>query len=353
MKQSVSSLTFRLKEKVLEYRARIRFRINDTLGYHIVYAYDCQNIEIENVRITEPSTWTVKLECCRDVRVKDVVIDNNVYTANSDGIDICGSSDVSIDHCFIVTGDDGIVLKSSFGEIRNVSVSNCTIMSLANNFKIGTETGHDVTNVSVKDCHFFAADIMGGYSGIAIESADGANISGITVSDITMDGAPSALLIWLGSRLDVSKGSDGKTVGSVSGVRVRNIYARNIDIASAIVGCEYQGESYKVRDVLLENFYLEYRNCKEETDIYEGKGDNVLHANMSGYPEITRVSHFYLFAHELSLYHDLQVYGLYAYMAESVTINNFVVKPRSVNAGPFGNVGSNDLRDGLENIVIQ
>ena len=62
MKQSVSSLTFRLKEKILEYRARIRFRINDALGYHIVYAYDCQNIEIENVRITEPSTWTVKSE---------------------------------------------------------------------------------------------------------------------------------------------------------------------------------------------------------------------------------------------------------------------------------------------------
>lgn len=38
---------------------------------------------------------------------------------------------------------------------------------------------------------------------------------------------------------------------------------------------------------------------------------------------------------------------------KSVTINNFVVKPRSVNAGPFSNMGSNDLRDGLENIVIQ
>lgn len=127
------------------------------------------------------------------------MIDNNVYIANSDGIDICGSSDVSIDHCFIVTGDDGIVLKSSFGEIRNVSVSNCTIMSLANNFKIGTETGHDVTNVSVKDCHFFAADIMGGYSGIAIESADGANISGITVSDLSSNlvrSTPGRSAMW-------------------------------------------------------------------------------------------------------------------------------------------------------------
>lgn len=336
--------TFNLKRKVLSYRDRLRNRKNEEFGCHVLYAYDCSDIRIENLIVYEPSTWTVKLELCDGVVVKDVVIDNNIYVANSDGIDVCGTSNVEISHCFIATGDDGIVLKSDSGKIENVTVRDCEIMSLANNFKIGTETGYDVSDVTVTDCYFFTAEIAGGNSGIAIESADGANITNVNVSDIVMNNVPSAILIWLGCRLDKNKGSKGE-VGSIDGVTIKNVYAKDVDIASAVVGCEYKNEVYSVKNVILDNINIAYRECGEDLDVYNG--NDVLHSNMNGYPEITRVSHAYLISHELSTYHDMPVYGLYMFNAENVQATAFNVKPRSVNTRPFTNVGTFDARDGI------
>ena len=336
--------TFNLKQKVLSYRSRLRERKSEEFGCNLIYARDCKNVSIQNLVLYEPSTWTVKLELCDGVSISDVVIDNNIYVANSDGFDICGTSNVNIEHCFIATGDDGIVLKSNVGAIENVTVRDCEIMSLANNFKIGTETGYDVKNVTVSDCYFFCAEIAGGYSGIAIESADGAEISDVTVSDIVMNNVPSAILIWLGCRLDKDKGSDG-TVGSIDGVTVKNVYAKDVDIASAIVGCEYKDTVYPVKNVILDNINIAYRECGEDLDVYNES--DVLHANMDGYPEITRVSHRYMISHELSAYHDMPVYGLYLYNVDNVKATSFRVVPRSVNTRPFTNAGLYDERDGI------
>lgn len=340
---------FNLKEKVLSYRERLRNRKSEEFGCHIIYAYDCQNIAIENVIVYEPSTWTVKFESCDGVKIEDVVIDNNIYVANSDGIDVCGTSNVEIRHCFIATGDDGIVLKSNVGEIHGVSVSDCEIMSLANNFKIGTETGYDVSDVTVTNCYFFTAEIAGGNSGIAIESADGANVSDVNISGIVMNNVPSAILIWLGCRLDKDNGSKGN-VGSIEGVSIKDVYANNVDIASAVVGCEYNGEQYKVKNVTLQDIDIIYRDCEEDLNIYNG--NDVMHANMNGYPEITRVSHQYFISHELSPYYDMPVYGLYLYTVENVKAENFNVKPRSCNTRPFTNAGSYDSRDRIVNSSV-
>lgn len=325
--------TFELKEYVLEMRSRIRDR--KSVGYNVIYAQNCNDVTLSSFVIRESSTWTVNLTACDGVAVSGVVIDNNIHVANSDGIDICGSSNVAVENCFIATGDDGIVLKSSVGEINNVTVKNCEIMSLANNFKIGTETGHDVSGVEVSDCYFFTAQTAGGYAGIAIESADGADISDVSISDVEMDNVTAPLLIWLGCRLDEDNGSDG-SVGSVNGVTLRNISATNINIGSAIVGCEYGGAVHNVQNVTIDGFTASYRNCKAELDIY--RNDQVLDANMNGYPEITRVSHRYLISHELSEYYDMPYYGLYADKVEGLTVNGFSVVPRDGETRPLHNL---------------
>ena len=156
---------FSLKERVLQARARIRPRKSE--GYNVIYAYDCENIRLNNLLIYESSYWTVNLDNCNGADISGVVIDNNMHVANSDGIDICSSKNVRVSRCFIATGDDGIVLKSPSDSVENVTVDGCAVMSLANNFKIGTETGYDVKNVDVGNCYFFTAECTGGYSGIA------------------------------------------------------------------------------------------------------------------------------------------------------------------------------------------
>lgn len=294
---------FNLYTRVIESRKRIRFG-KDTVRNNIINFVGCKNVSVDNIVLEESASWTFVLNSCENVTVKNTVIDNNMHVANTDGIDICASSNVSVSNCFIATGDDAIVLKSNDGEIENISVENCMLSSFANCFKIGTETQFDVKSVSVKNCKFFLpSGITGGYAGITIESADGANISDIKIDNIEMDGISSPVLIWLGDRLKY----DRKEVGSISNVNITNVNAVNTELPSAVTGCKHKGEIYRIENVTLKNIKSVYRDTGEKLDIRE----NVSDASMNGYPEITRVSHFYFQSHELSGYWDLPCYSLF------------------------------------------
>ena len=257
--------------------------------------------------------------------VTDLVIDNHMHVANSDGIDICGGTNIKIEHGFIATGDDGIVLKPSDYEIRNVDKTDCIISRYANCFKIGTETQMDVSGVTVKNCYFFLpCGITGGYSGIAIESCDGSNVSDISVSDIKMDGISSPLLIWLGNRFKYDK----EEVGSIHGVNISNVTAANTEMPSAITGCiDDENKTHYVQNVALNNINVSCRDTGEDLHIRKTIGESA----MSGYPDITRVSHIYFISHELSKYWDLPCYVMAVRHVRNVTYDDYSVTPRTCN----------------------
>lgn len=311
---------FNLYTRVIESRKRIRFA-KDTDRCHTVKLSECKNVQVENIVLEEAASWTFVIEKSQDVKIKNVVIDNNIHVANSDGIDICGSKNINISDCFIATGDDAIVLKSEKGEIENVQIDSCVLSSLANCFKIGTETQYDVKNVSLKNCEFFMpSGITAGYAGIAIESADGANIQGVNIENVTMDGISSPVLIWLGDRLKYDK-SD---VGSIKDVKIENVKATNTELPSAITGCQHEGKTYPVENVTLKNISATYRNTGENLNVKKKVSD----ASMSGYPEITRVSHYYFISHELSGYWDLPCYSLFLRNVKNVDYDTYKTTPR-------------------------
>lgn len=310
--------------RVIEARKRIR-EAKEYPRYNILNFYNCENVNINKVILKDSANWTFIVNDCDNVKINDLIIDNSMHVANSDGIDIKGGENIVIDHCFIATGDDGIVLKPIDAPIKNVSVSNCTISSYANCFKIGTETQMDVDNVNVKDCYFFMPNgITGGYSGIAIESCDGARVTNINVSDITMDGVSSPILIWLGNRMKYDKNE----VGTIDGVYIKNVTAKDTEMPSAITGCiDGENETHYVKNVELENIDVTYRDTQEDLYIRNNLGEYT----MKGYPEITRVSHVYILNHNLSKYWDLPCYGLLVKHAENIKYDDYNVVPRSCN----------------------
>ena len=338
---------FNVKERVLGARSRIREGIDGRVN--LIYFDDCSGIKLQGFEMYRSASWTCHLRDCDNIEIKDCVINNNFYVANTDGIDIVGCQDVKIEHCFIVTGDDGIVVKAHSNEdVNNVSVKSCKIMSLANNFKIGTETSKKVENITVEDCDFFMAGLVGGYSGLAIESADGSNISKVSVSQIRMNGVSSPLLIWLGNRLEKKNGSDGKSVGSISDIDISDVYCDNVELPSAIVGVKVKQETYCVENVNLKNFYVRYRDTQENLDVKVPP----LESGMNGYPEITRVSHRYLISHEMSEYYDLPVYGLYLRYVDGLAIDNFKVISRKCSKLDKWNIDG-DLAESVSNVTIK
>ena len=221
-------------------------------------------------------------------------------------------------------------------------------MSMANSFKIGTETPNDVKHISVTNCYFFMPDnVVGGYTGIAIESADGANINDIYVDNIYMKGLSAPVLIWLGDRLDPNKGSDG-VMGSLSKVTVSNITAVDVEMSSAVTGCIHDGETYYVKNVTLANFNVTYRNTGEALN----KGEVDYEYSMSGYPEITRVIHRYMISHELSDYYDMPTYGLFARHVDGIEVYNLNITPRSCSTLPRDNITQAKDRYDVLNVKV-
>lgn len=318
---------FNLYTRVIESRKRLR-PAKETARSNIISFNNCNSVTLKNIILKDSAAWTCVLTDCDNVKIEDFIIDNNMHVANSDGIDILGGENILISHSFIATGDDGIVLKPIDHEIKSLTVNNCVISSFANCFKIGTETVHDITDISVKNCYFFLPDgITGGYSGIAIESADGSNISDINISDIEMDGISAPILLWLGDRMKYGD----KPVGSIDSVKISNVTAENVELSSAITGCVHDGKQYDVTNVDLENINVTYRDTEEDLSVLTV----VPEFSMSDYPEITRISHIYMISHEMSKYWDLPCYGIFMRYADNIKVTDFNCVPRTVNTREF------------------
>lgn len=275
------------------YRAQLRFAHSSKYG-GVLYLKGCKNVVADNVIIHDSAHWSFRIENCDGVDIKNFVIYNNRHVANADGFDIAGSSNVNINHCFVSTADDGICIKNAIwlgntGEMKNITVTDCEVISCCNAFKIGTETTYDISNVTVKDCNFFMKDLYPGtVSGIAIESADGSKISNINVENITMDrvtcpvfirlcnrnraaevDAQSANAVEFGQKKEKASSAPKDMFyqnGDINGIVISGVKSTNAEIPIIVAGYKQNGTTKYVSDVLLKDVNITYAPYKEVYD---------------------------------------------------------------------------------------
>ena len=274
-------------------RAQLRFAHPSKYGGP-VYFKDCTNVTAHNFIIENAAHWSFRLDCCDGVDISDFVINNNRHVANADGFDISGSSNMKIEHCFVSTADDGICIKNAIwlgskGELHNITVRNCEVISCANSFKIGTETTYDISNILVEDCSFMMTDIYPGtVSGIAVESADGAKVTNITARNIKMNRvtcpvfirlcnrnraaevtAETANAVEFGKKQEKAASAEKDTfdmLGEVKNVYIENITATDAEIPIIIAGFKQNGVTKYVEDVTLKDVDVTYAPYKEIYD---------------------------------------------------------------------------------------
>ena len=310
-----------------EYRKRIRFPHKSKYGY-LLYFRNCNKIKLYNLILENAAMWTVNINSSNDVSVSNIVINNNRHIANTDGIDICGSSNVIVKKCFISTADDGIALKNNMSVttsgddglkiknnldvtckrgMSNIYIHDCEVISCTNSFKIGTETSLDISAVTVENCKFYLTDIYpAGVSGISLESCDGAKINNINISDIEMNSMACPVFIRLCNRNGDNKPElDGR--GEIDNISIKNIKAENIEIPIMIMGIPNQ----KISDVNLYNFDLRYSKGKDYFDLRFK-----IPEQEKEYPECNR-------------FRNINAYGVFVRHAKNILLENINVKPRT------------------------
>jgi len=224
------------------------------------------NITVTDVTIHTGGGWNLHLFDCDVAKVRGVNIVNNLYSPNSDGIDITGCNDVIISDCYIKTCDDAICLKTTEDsrECHRITVTNCIIETLCVGLKMGcTESNKNMTDVTFSNCIINKSS-----RAIGIYVKDGAIYDRITISNVTAN-TNAPLIFNRPIQIMVNRWKDSSPLGGI----------RNVLISNFI--CETEGrvmltcaEGGFIENVVLRDLVLRYPLIEDPHPFLSGSGSS-------------------------------------------------------------------------------
>jgi polygalacturonase len=202
---------------------------------------NCRHVTVRDLTFLHAGHFAILAAGCDHVVIDGVFIDTN-----RDGIDIDACANVRIANCSVNSPwDDGICVKSScgFGGVRpveNVTISDCYVSGFVEGtlydgtrgrnvphrggpigrIKLGTEASGGFRNIAISNCVFEFC------RGLAIEQVDGADLTDVVVSNLTMRDVMNApIFIRLAGRL---RGPGKREPGRVARIAISNIVAHGV-----------------------------------------------------------------------------------------------------------------------------
>ena len=181
----------------------------------------CKNVVIQDITILESPGWTLHLQCCDQVRLSGIRIENNRFGPNNDGFDINGCRDVMIDNCHIDTCDDAIVMKTTHDarSCERITISNCILSCNCAAIKCGTESFFDFRQIVVSNCV-----VTRSTRAFACYAIDGGTIEQVRIANIVCD-TNVAFLFNHPLHLDTRKRESHSKASTIRDIRVHNFSA--------------------------------------------------------------------------------------------------------------------------------
>ena len=203
-----------------------------------------QDITLEGVILRDSSTWNIPIRRSERVTVKNLKLLG--YRANSDGIDICNSRDVTVESCFLRTLDDLIVVKTDKGqgEARRIVARDCVLWNeVAHALSIGAELRENVDDVLFTNC-----DIIhdkGREWTLRVYHCDSARISNVRFENLRIEESPRLISLWI----DKASWTRDSERGHIDGVAFKNIRAVADPLRVELHGFD---ETHAVENVVFE-----------------------------------------------------------------------------------------------------
>ncbi len=179
---------------------------------------NCENVTLKDFTLVGPRKWMINLRQSDRVLVSAM---NILGTAmNSDGVDIVGCQDVTVENSYLRNNDDCIAVKSYGRDVKNIRIIGNVFFNdkYGNAMEIGYETQAD----SISDILFEDNDvihILGG-SVFSIHLGDRANVSNVTYRNIRVEECYGKLVEFFIKETQYTQDSER---GSVSNVTFENI----------------------------------------------------------------------------------------------------------------------------------
>ena len=195
---------------------------------------NCKQVTFSGLTYKNPAFWGIHIVDCKDVHFTGVKIRMRGNHSNNDALDIDACEDVLIENCDIISGDDGICLKSTLGPCRKIVVRDCIVSSATAALKFGTSSYGGFIDIDVRNCYFYDCPM----GAIKLQAVDGGRLENVFISRIVMDRVGSPLFIRLGNRgrtytantkTGAFQGADvkpeGAEVGSIKNIHIKDVVA--------------------------------------------------------------------------------------------------------------------------------
>jgi polygalacturonase len=224
----------------------------------VVAFADSIDVAVEGVTITDSHAWTAAFFNVTDLLIRRVNVYGDWRMPNNDGIDICSSANVLIDHVNIDTGDDCITSKTNvqrvdgtYVPLRNLTVRNSRLRSRSFGVKVGTETHGDMSDIL-----FDNIQIHNSHHGIGIDWRGMGHFTNATFSNINflrmswVGSGSYKQQNWMGAAQSISITNKGgsllnpnETTGEVAHVLFENVTSVSENSAVYISACTEHGNS--------------------------------------------------------------------------------------------------------------
>ena len=228
------------------------FGRNHFLRPPMIQLFECKNILIEDVAITNSPFWCIHLLKSENITVRGV--NYNAHNINNDGIDPEYCKNVLIENILFDNGDDNVAIKSGRDNegratgvpSENIIIRNCHFKGL-HGVVIGSEMSSGVRNVFIENC------MSTGFCkrGIFLKSNPdrGGYISDIYVNNVTFNEVEDCFYIT----------SNYHGEGKGFNTDIHNIFVDSLFCHKAInAGLVVQGfPAKKVKDVYFSNVRID------------------------------------------------------------------------------------------------
>lgn len=234
-------------------------------GYQLrptfIEPFECENVLIQGVTITNAPFWVIHPIKSNYVRVDGVTV--NSHGPNNDGCDPEYSKNVHITNCTFNTGDDCIAIKSgrnNDGRVvnipsENIVVENCEMKDGHGGVVLGSEISAGVRNVYVRNCNMDSPNLDRAIR-IKTNTLRGGFVENVFVKNIKVGQVKEALL-----RINTYYGTYANQEGEFVPT-IKNIYLEDITVEnSGKYGVLIKGRKQSpVENVSLTNVHI--KNAK-------------------------------------------------------------------------------------------
>lgn len=217
-----------------------------------IFFHECKRLGVNGIQVRNSPCWTFSFSMCRDIKINNISIDNNLRIPNSDGIHLCSCKDVIITGCVFSCADDCVAMTcvTNWEEpCERVVVSNCTMRTKSAGIRMGHKASK-IRNVTISNIIVYNSN-----RGIGIfAEREGGWVKSVSISGVIMETCMFAGNWWgKGEPLVISAGGQGTRIEDITVTDVK---------ATSENGILIIGDEQNIGRILLKDWKLSLKDCE-------------------------------------------------------------------------------------------